>query len=253
MTSLFNHSPQSRGRVIQIKPVDVKVSPREEQNKEKELADLKEQIEKAYQDLDDVKEEKAQMMFTVEKEIEEMKAAWMEEKKVMENDAYQKGMDQGFQQGYKEGHASLENRWREANDIVQKAKSVHDRIVIKHEETMVEVAMKAAEKILNTKLKEDSDLFLPVVQRVIEEVKRQPEISLYVHPAYYGLVHSQIEELERLIAPSTHLTIYAKGDLDPFSCVVESPFGKLDGSIDTQLNELRQQLLSIAHEEMGNG
>ncbi|WP_406946190.1 flagellar assembly protein FliH [Halobacillus sp. SY10] len=252
MTSLSKDGPSLNSRVIGLRPVHIQEPYVQENEQEQKSLQINQELEQAQKDLVAARNQREQLIRSTEEEIESLKATWQEEKKVIENEAYQKGMDQGFRQGHKEGYDALQNKLSQANDIIQQAKASHDRMVTNSERSIVEVAMKTAEKILNVKLEEDPTLFLPVVKKVIEEVKGQPEVALYVHPEKYDFVHKQSDELERLITPSSHLSIYAEEELDPDACIVESQFGRLDGSIDTQLSELRQQLLSVANEEMGN-
>ncbi|WLR46950.1 flagellar assembly protein FliH [Halobacillus litoralis] len=244
--------PSSNGRVIGLKPVHIQGPSAQENEQEQKSLQINQELEQAQRDLEAAKSQREQLIRSTEQEIKSLKATWEEERKVIENEAFQKGLKEGFQKGHEEGIDALQTRLSQANDIIQQAKASHDRTVTNSERTIVEVAMKTAEKILHAKLEEESTLFIPLVKKVIEEVKGQPEVALYVHPEKYDLVHKQSDELERLVTPSSYLSIYAHEELESNACIVESQFGRLDGSIDTQLSELRQQLLSIANEEMGN-
>ena len=252
MTSLSKETYANSGRVIAIKPIEKNHVLDEEQgqtddhlNKQKQLEDLEESIEAA-------KKKQSDIVKSTEEEIASLRATWEEEKQVIENEAYQKGYKNGFTKGEEDGYRSYQEKLSKVNEIMETARQTHDRLVMTSEETIVELGMKSAEKILNTKLQEEPSIFLPLVQRVMEEVKELPEISVYINPDQYELVHAQAEELERLLAQPAKLAIYAKEDLSPFSCTIESPFGRLDGGVDSQLTELREKLLAIAHEEMGN-
>lgn len=252
MTSLSNGGSSSNGRVIGLRPVHFQGHRTNEEEQDQQRLQIKQHLQQAQEDLEAARKQRNQLIRSTEEEIESLKATWEEERKMIESEAYQKGMKEGFQQGHKEGYETFQTRLSQANDMILQAKDSHDRMVTNSERTIVEVAMKTAEKILNKKLEEDPTSFMPVVKKVMEEVKGQPEVALYVHPEKYSLVHKQSDELERLITPSSYLSIYAEEELDPNACIVESRFGRLDGSIDTQLSELRHQLLSVAHEEMGN-
>ncbi|MBX0356447.1 flagellar assembly protein FliH [Halobacillus sp. Nhm2S1] len=252
MTSLSKHGPSSSGRIIGLRPVHIRETHVQENEQEQKSHQINQELAQAQKELEVARIQREQLIRSTEEEIQSMKETWEEERKVIENEAYQKGVDQGFRKGHKEGHEALEDRLSQANKIIQQAKAAHDRMVTNSERTIIEVAMKTSEKILNAKLEEDPTLFSPVVKRVIEEVKGQPEVALYVHPEKYEFVYKQSDELERLITPSSYLSIYAEEELTPNACIVESQFGRLDGSIDTQLSELRHQLLSVANEEMGN-
>ncbi|SFK26821.1 flagellar assembly protein FliH [Halobacillus dabanensis] len=252
MTSLSKKPYANTGRVIAIKPIEKNEVTDEKKNqadehlvKQKQLEDLEKAIEAA-------KKKQAEIVEATKEEISSLRATWEEEKQVIENEAYQKGYTNGFTKGEEDGYRSYHEKLVKANEIMETARKTHDRLVMASEETIVELGMKSAEKILNKKLQEEPSTFLSLVQRVMGEVKELPEISLYIHPDQFELVHSQAEELERLLAKPAKLAIYINEDLAPFSCTIESPFGKLDGGLDSQLTELREKLLAITHEEMGN-
>lgn len=240
------------GRVIAIKPIEKNEGTDEEKGQAEELLEKQKQLEELETAIDVAKKKKTEIVKSTEEEISSLRATWEEEKQVIENEAYQKGYKNGFTKGEEDGYRSYQEKLAKANEIMETARNTHDRLVMTSEETIVELGIKSAEKILNKKLQEEPSTFLSLVQRVMGEVKELPEISLYINPDQYELVHSQAEELERLLAKPAKLAIYINEDLDPFSCTIESPFGKLDGGLDSQLTELRGKLLAIAHEEMGN-
>lgn len=245
MTSLS----KTTARVIGVKPIQQHSGI---QKNSDHTSGIQDELKKAEVALETAQKKRLNVIKSTEEEVSQLRATWEEEKKVIENAAYQKGYGEGYAQGEKDGYTAYQQKISEVNAMMGKARENHDRIVQKSEETIVEFALRSAEKILHQKLEEEPEVFLPLVKNVMNEVKGQPEISLYIHPDQYELVYAQIEELERLIGPPSKLSIYVKESLAPFSCIVESPFGRLDGGLDSQLAELRKKILAVAYEEIGN-
>ncbi len=249
MTSLSNHTS---GRVIQIKPIRTNDESPAENNEQHHLLKTEEKRKEAEAALEAAQLKRDQLLKNAENEIEELKQAWEAEKQDLQNEAYQNGFDQGVQQGEKDGYDSYIDKLKVANGIIEQAKERHDNIVKSSEETIAEIALQCSGKILHQQLEDSPEMFLPLVKKVVQDVQDQPEIVVYVHPDQYGTVHSQTEELKRLVGHKTQLTLYADEDLVPFSCLIESPFGRVDAGIDSQLTELRKKVLDFANGEIGH-
>lgn len=55
-------------------------------------------------------------------------------------------------------------------------------------------------------------------------------------------------ELKTLVTNDTDLYVYANAELNEQDCFIESAFGRIDLSIDTQLEQLKEQLLDLLDE-----
>ncbi|MGP4075604.1 flagellar assembly protein FliH [Halobacillus sp. K22] len=232
-------------RIIQIKPLE-KLAPDDSMEQihsdEHELAQQKkEQAEKI---LADSREKVSQMMQEAENKIRADKKAWEEERIQLVQAAEKKGYEAGVTQGYHDYTEKLEK----ANHIIMQANQSYHSIVESSEETIVELALRAAEKILNCHLLDQPESFSHLVKKVVKEVQDQPEIAIYVHPDQYSYLQSRTEELQRMTSLKTNLSIYVKDDMEPFSCVLESPFGRIEAGIDSQLKELREKVFQVVHE-----
>ncbi|MYL37731.1 flagellar assembly protein FliH [Halobacillus litoralis] len=244
MTSLSNY-PQSERRVIQIKevkPVRNLRSPEQEtiQN------DMEDRRHSLHQEVMELEARKQKLREETASEIEAVKQAWEEERKALENEAFRKGFDEGTNKGHEEAAQAFESRIQQANQIVEQAGEVLKEKVKESERVVLDLALTCAGKIMKTELSQQPEAYLALVRGAIEEVQMQPEIVIYVHPDQYAVLQGQREELHEAVRHTTDLSIYAKGELPPFTCRVESPFGIIDAGIDTQLTELRKAVMKAA-------
>ena len=113
----------------------------------------------------------------------------------------------------------------------------------------MELAVHVAEKILKVQLNDEPKSFLPIVLSAIETIKDQSMVSIYLHPNNYEEVIQQKDELIRSLDGDTKVSIYIDHKLKEHACVIEHPFGQIDASIDTQLQQLRKALLDVAMED----
>lgn len=80
-------------------------------------------------------------------------------------------------------------------------------------------------------------------------MREQSEVKVYVHPFYYEMLVQQKDELRAVFNQPTDIFIYPDEQLTENGCVIETPFGRIDASVDTQLQQIKQQLLERLEEE----
>ncbi|KFZ43342.1 flagellar assembly protein FliH [Anoxybacillus flavithermus] len=200
-------------------------------------------IEQAEQQAAHIRQEADMYYASVQQQIAEEQRQWEEQRSEWINEARQEGYEIGLEQGRQEGFQQYMEAIREAKKIVQSANEQFYHILESADETILLVACKVAERIIGERLDENKEHFLGLVKQVIKEVREHEEVKMYVHPTYYDVVVRQKDELKALFSQDIHLFIYPDETLAETSCIVETPFGRIDASVDTQLEQLKLQLL----------
>ncbi|NUJ33116.1 hypothetical protein HUS65_22110, partial [Pseudoalteromonas sp. 2103] len=118
----------------------------------------------------------------------------------------------------------------QTNSVIQRANEEYHAIVAKSDESILNLAIYVAEKILNQKIEEDSNAFFDIIKIAIKELQDQSDISIYLHPNKYSFVLDHKQELTQLLENNLKLSIYVKEELDVNACIVEHPFGQIDAS-----------------------
>lgn len=92
-------------------------------------------------------------------------------------------------------------------------------------------------------------LSMPPEQRLVElarkalqGLKQETRITLRVHPDDLAALFAQMAELRVGLADSTQIELRGDGTLKRGDCVLESPIGVINASLDKQLEVLQQQL-----------
>lgn len=182
---------------------------------------------------------------SIHEQITFEKESWEQEKNLLKEKAKSEGFSQGLIEGkeqcLKEYHEALQL----ANDVVNASKRDYQQQVASAERTILQLGIKVAEKILGEKLEESDDGFLSIVKRAIKEARDYREIQLHVSPTHYGFILSQKEELTSIIPKETDIYIYPDEDLSERDCIIESANGRIDASIDSQLEEIKHKLLEL--------
>ncbi len=235
-------------RQIQIRKIDVPTYDYSEEEAENQLQKIYKQIESAKTQLDKVKEETQQLQEATNKEITEAKENWKEEKLQYIEQAQQEGYQQGFEQGQKDSLAQYQSIITEATDVLDNAKQEYYKIVAESDETVLEIAMATSEKVLHQTLEEDPTKFIGIAQTLINQVKDHPQIKLLVSSKYYALLLENKDELSSILHNQMEFMIYPSVDLTEEQILIETPYGRIEASLDTQLEEIRTRLFHVVEE-----
>lgn len=170
---------------------------------------------------------------------------WQIEKHKLVEQAKQEGYSEGLQEGREQGYQEYQGTILLAKEVVNSSKIDYHHHIESSESTILELGIKAAEKILGKTLEENNKEFFHIVKRALKEARDYREVQIHIHPKHYGFLLSQKDELMALFPKEIALYIYPDNELSEESCIIESSSGRIDASIDVQLGEIKQKLIEI--------
>ncbi|AMV10452.1 flagellar assembly protein FliH [Geobacillus sp. G4] len=179
---------------------------------------------------------------SVREQLAREKEEWQREKERLMQEARARGYEDGYAAGREEALSEHRALIEQARRLAERANTEFYARIESTAEAMLEVALKAAERIIGAALEGDRNAFLPLVHQALQEVRRQTEVAVYVHPHGYEIVAEQKELLKSLFPHRVDLFIYPDDALPEYGCVVETPFGRIEASVDVQLERLREAL-----------
>ncbi|MEH7385729.1 flagellar assembly protein FliH [Bacillus sp. JJ1521] len=177
------------------------------------------------------------------------KREWEEEKQELYQKTSEEGYQAGMTEGRKQGYQEYSDLLNEARQVIDISKQDYDQYLDSSEEVILKLAMTVAEKIIGIHLLEKPEDFTNLVKKALKEVKEHSDITITVNPRFYQFVIEQKEELSAILGRETDLFVYPNEELEEADCVIESSFGKINASVDTQLSEIKEKLLSLLLEE----
>lgn len=210
---------------------------------------LTETISLQKQKLASIEEQQQKRIEEADSQIKEERNQWETEKKELIELAQKQGFQKGYEDGRQEAFAQFEHKLQEANHIIDIAKEDYHQILEKQSESIVDISMAAANKVLHNELKEQPNYIRALIKDALDEVKSQPVIIIVIHPDYYEEVHSYQEELQRLVGDETKLSIHADTNIQPTDCIIQYPHGQIETSVNTQLEKIREALMDYVMED----
>lgn len=187
--------------------------------------------------------------------------AWWEEKRLQDEHLVEALRSEGFKQGYDEGcdkaqkelQEQVEIKMLEAQAVLNEAYQAKDQIIQEAEPFLVELSSAIAEKIIDRQLTEDTDLMLDLIKKNLSRKREQGVITLCVAPSQFSFVQAAREELSFAIDSQAELKILPDASVKDRGCVIRSAYGSVDARIDTQLTEIKKELIRVALDQEERG
>lgn len=177
--------------------------------------------------------------------IEALKQSWEEEKIILQQEAYDAGFAQGYEDGIQKAHANMQQSVQAANETMANAQKNAASYIESQESVLLDLALTAAERIIHTTLDRDDELFVSIVRRGLKEAREMKEIKLYVSPKYHPIVTEHQKELAEMSPVNVLFMVFVNEDLLDSESYIETNHGRIVISIDEQLQELRRQLYEL--------
>ncbi|MBS4207625.1 flagellar assembly protein FliH [Bacillus sp. FJAT-50079] len=239
------HKDQEKTKVIQVRTWTNSVSNAEDLVDSSAYEERQRIIEHAEQEAKAIITNAERQKHHMLQEIDRERLAIEDEKKSVLEKAYEDGFQKGVRDGKESGFLEYESLIDLAKRVTDDSKTAFTEYVEKAEETILELAVAVAERILHSSLDEDKDKFIPLVQHALKEAREYKEVQIHVHPANYEQLLAEKAGLDAIFPNGIKCFIYPDAQLAEYSCVIESENGKIDATISTQLVELRGKLKQL--------
>ncbi len=170
-------------------------------------------------------------------------------------EAYQLGHQEGVSQAEQEMKLKIAAMMDEARAVLTEAYKARDVIIQEAEPFLVELSCDIAEKIVDRQLTVEPQFAMDLIRKNLARKREQGLISLCVSPAQFAFVNAAREELSLAVDSQAELQILPDSTVKDQGCVIRSSFGSIDARIDTQLAEIKKELVRIAldTDEQRNG
>ncbi|MEC0091408.1 FliH/SctL family protein [Paenibacillus macquariensis] len=179
---------------------------------------------------------------------------WWKERREQDEHLIEALKSEGYEQGYNEGRIKaeeelqirIEEMMAEAQKILDQAYLVKDQIIQEAEPFLVELSTAISEKVIDKQLTIESEYMIDLIRKNLSRKREQGIIILCVAPTQFGFVQAAREELSLAIDSQAELKILPDATVKDHGCVIRSSFGSVDARIDTQLAEIKKELIRIA-------
>ncbi len=188
---------------------------------------VQEIIETAEAEAEQIKERAFQTAMADKEQM--MQQAQQEAQKLLQD-----AKAQGLQQGLSEGNSLLKTQLDELEHTVARLEGDLAGFEVELEEQLRWMALEVASRVLNQKVQEDDAILADMVVQTVQSVRNMPWIRIEVAQNMTRL----IKKLQNIFDEQEHIEISPiPSEEDVIQ--IETPSGRLDASVKTQLENLR--------------
>ncbi|GIP27383.1 flagellar assembly protein FliH [Paenibacillus sp. J23TS9] len=187
-------------------------------------------------------------------EANEQIDGWWQERRLQDEHLVEALKSEGYDTGYREGsekvladlQEQISQMMEEAQTVLKQAYLMKEQIIQEAEPFLVELSCAIAEKVIDKQLTLESDYVIDLIKSNLLRKREQGVITLCVAPKYFSFVQAAREELGAAIDSQAELQIIPDSTVHDRGCVIRSSFGSVDARVDTQLTEIKKELIRIA-------
>ncbi len=160
--------------------------------------------------------------------------------------AYKKGLEEGKLEGFRTAEAELGQSLQMVEELITKLQAYQEEFLSQHQEVMVELLFKIAERIVGPLAEQQKNLIQTTLNKILQEAQIAGRIKIMVHPEDLNALQSLEPELKKNFPDLKEIGLVADEMVSRGGCLVETDLGKLDARIETQIHELIKHLRKLA-------
>jgi len=185
---------------------------------------------------------------------------WWQEKQEEANQEAQRiaqeASEQGFKAGFDQGIMQVEEEFRQKRqDMQELIETVYvekNKIIQQSEPFLLELSVKIAEKVIKKELKQHDDQLLNIVRRALRRLEESEDVVMQVSLEDYPILVPFMEELKTYIRADSELKLVPVAKLSKGGCIINTASGSYDVTVDSQLEEIKRQLLAYSEEKIND-
>lgn len=157
----------------------------------------------------------------------------------------QKAKEEGYRNGEKLAREHYQNLIQEAEDLKRSSEEMVRNTVMNLEYEIVETILEISRKVIGMELYHNTDIIVGLIRKALLDSSLSEDIMITVSPDDYEVALENKEKLIEGLNNVRNVTIKKDSALEKGSCIVETGFGSVDSSVDTQLKAVEDTFREI--------
>ncbi|MDD3051493.1 MAG: FliH/SctL family protein [Candidatus Cloacimonetes bacterium] len=153
------------------------------------------------------------------------------------------GIEQGKQKTQELMQLQLKSAMQVLTNINNSYKNDMDKIYEKEEQNMLCLIFEIAQKIVGIETKINNDVVLQILKKCLKVLGDRRSIKILVNPRDWRTVKDSLSSLKVKTDLPDEIEVVATEDISAGGCKIENESGSIDGTIETQFEEIRRKLL----------
>ena len=182
-------------------------------------------------------------------EAERIKGEALQVAEDLRRNEQERGYEEGYAAGYREGRSIADSIIAEAEEIRSYLDMRRSNLCQELEEQVVDLLVSAARKVIGQELIQNKDMIYSLIRQALEKCAFRNKITIKVSPEDYDYVAANKNRIYNLVEGLSEFEIQPDASLSQGGCLVETPSGEINSSVEVQLKEMEKAFLYILRNE----
>ena len=161
---------------------------------------------------------------------------------LLEQEAYEKGFAQGEKDGLELGEKKAVKVIENIENLFIEISNLKREIIRQHEKEILELIFAIVKKILHDHVDINENTLKNIVVNALNVTAEKGEIVLKVNPEDFDFVEGLKPDFFTKFKELKSITITSDPSITKGGCLLETPYGDVDATIETQLEKIYQSL-----------
>lgn len=242
-------------KILKTRKIEFKTlqEPAEEKNPEKRKLTLNEEIENLSAQKKQLETDLQQQQLLAQTDIEswweQARAEAQAEAERLAEVATAQGFDAGKKQGYEQAEEDFREKRLEMEQLVREAYSEKSKIIQEAETFLLSLSVRIAERVIKEELKQHEEQLFSIIKQALRHIEEAEDITMQVSLEDYPFLLPFLEELKTYVRADCELKLIPVASIASGGCMLHTPSGSYDVTIDSQLEEIKKHLLAYSEEK----
>lgn len=158
----------------------------------------------------------------------------------LKSEANENGYKEGYDSGYFEGRREAQSVIDEAAEIREFLDTRKEDFYCESEEQVLQLVLELAKKVIGTELTQNNEVILSLVNQALQKCAFKKKLILKISPQDSDFVLENKDRICMMVEGISDIDIISDLSLSQGSCIIETPSGEINSSIDVQITEIEK-------------
>lgn len=255
MSNIIRSTEQSGTKIIGLRKVETRrpFEAQADSDVEQYGVHLKEEVSGLEQQLDTLRKQLAEEQQQAHAEMAEWRETQQQQALEQAEQQGQAAAEAGFQEGFTQGLAQAEADFLQKRELMESliaaAYEEQRRIIRESEPFLLSLSTEIARKIIRNELMQNDVQLLSIIRHALRQADDTEEVAIHVALEDYPAMLPFEDELKSYIRAGAELKLMPVAGQTPSGCTIHTKNGSFDATLDSQLNEIKKQLLVYCEEK----
>jgi flagellar assembly protein FliH len=168
----------------------------------------------------------------------------------IEQEAYEKGFNQGEKDGLALGEKKALKVIEHIEELALGMTRLRKELVKQYEKDIIELIFAIAERIIRQAVPTNEETVKAVLFEAAELAAEKTELTIRINPEDFNFVEQLRPEFFTRFSELKTMTVTSDPSITRGGCLLETPYGEVDARIETQLERIYQSLDGVYKETL---